>query len=454
MRKLLQTLWLPLIFLVIPLESEAQNGWVRYHTGYSFAINDVFFINNSTGWAVGGHYILKSTNGGVNWQRQADTNTFPQGSNLRTVFFVNESTGWAAGGAYTTFPFCIDISILLKTTNSGVSWFYQPSPSVDYNILYDVYATDPNNVFVCDFGTETFCIYSSGAVFRSSNGGSAWQNVTPEDNLFGFTCVSFIDPNTGWALGSKSGDTPPTITNVLKTTNGGVNWGIVSSDTVDFFGGGSGIQFLNSTTGYLSKPDKNLKTTNGGVNWFEFNPALNDSLHKFYFIDPNTGWAIGNGTGRLMKRTTDGGVTWVNQYTQGGLFFNLVSVFFTDELHGWVSSNNGYIYATTTGGVTSIQTVSSEIPSSFILHQNFPNPFNPETKIKFEIPLSVRGEKAEVRLSVYDVSGKEVRTLVNSELAAGVYEYSFDGAGLGSGVYFFKLQSGDFVETRRMVLVK
>jgi hypothetical protein len=101
-----------------------------------------------------------------------------------------------------------------------------------------------------------------------------------------------------------------------------------------------------------------------------------------------------------------------------------------------------------------ITPISSEVPASFRLHQNYPNPFNPSTKIRFEIPSTVRGQKSEVRLSVYDVSGKEVRTLVNSELAPGVYEYNFNGANLSSGMYFYRLEAGDFVETKKMVLVK
>ena len=104
--------------------------------------------------------------------------------------------------------------------------------------------------------------------------------------------------------------------------------------------------------------------------------------------------------------------------------------------------------------LSGLNQVSQNTVSLYNLHQNYPNPFNPNTSIKFEIPSSVRGEKSKVKLSVYDTVGKEVGVLVDSELLPGVYEYSFDGSGLGSGVYFYKLQSGDFIETRRMVLLK
>ncbi len=94
------------------------------------------------------------------------------------------------------------------------------------------------------------------------------------------------------------------------------------------------------------------------------------------------------------------------------------------------------------------------MPESFRLDQNYPNPFNPETKIRFEISSSVRGQKSEVRLSVYDIAGKEVARLVNEELPAGIYEYDFNGASLSTGMYFYRLEAGSFAETRKMVLVK
>ena len=102
-------------------------------------------------------------------------------------------------------------------------------------------------------------------------------------------------------------------------------------------------------------------------------------------------------------------------------------------------------------------------PTEFILEQNYPNPFNPVTKIKYTIstspqsPPSQGGEAKQgwfVTLKVYDVLGKEVATLVNEEKPAGSYELDFDGSNLSSGVYFYQLRSGDFVQTNKMVLLR
>jgi len=95
---------------------------------------------------------------------------------------------------------------------------------------------------------------------------------------------------------------------------------------------------------------------------------------------------------------------------------------------------------------------------SFNLEQNYPNPFNPSTKIKFTIPKEARGEKQEVTLNVYDVLGNEVTTLVNEELAAGEYEIEFSPESsiknTASGIYFYQLKAGSFVQTKKMVYLK
>mgnify|MGYP002626210793 FL=1 len=96
-----------------------------------------------------------------------------------------------------------------------------------------------------------------------------------------------------------------------------------------------------------------------------------------------------------------------------------------------------------------ISTISNQVPDGFLLQQNYPNPFNPSTKIKFAIPNS-----SFVKLAVYDMLGREAAVLVNENLNAGSYEYTFDGADLSSGMYFYTLRSGEFTQTKKMNLIK
>jgi hypothetical protein len=94
-----------------------------------------------------------------------------------------------------------------------------------------------------------------------------------------------------------------------------------------------------------------------------------------------------------------------------------------------------------------VQTV--EIPNYYSLAQNFPNPFNPETTIKFAIP-----QTEKVKIVIFDILGREVTTLVNELRNAGTYSVKFDASSLSSGVYFYSIQTPNFTETKKMLLVK
>jgi hypothetical protein len=99
---------------------------------------------------------------------------------------------------------------------------------------------------------------------------------------------------------------------------------------------------------------------------------------------------------------------------------------------------------------------SPSIPIRFSLSQNYPNPFNPVTKIKYTVPsVILSGAKnLTVQLKVYDVLGNEIAALVNEEKSAGIYEVDFDGSKLSSGVYFYQLSAGNFINTKKMILIK
>jgi len=99
--------------------------------------------------------------------------------------------------------------------------------------------------------------------------------------------------------------------------------------------------------------------------------------------------------------------------------------------------------------VTGIIQIPNELPTVYQLSQNYPNPFNPITKIRFDLPKNVN-----VKLTIYDMLGREIETLVNEPLNAGRYEVVFDASKYTSGVYYYRLNAGEFVETKKMILVK
>ena len=152
--------------------------------------------------------------------------------------------------------------------------------------------------------------------------------------------------------------------------------------------------------------------------------------------------------------------------TNGGVFLS------TNNGTSWTEANNGLtntpvalvisgsnLFAGTDSNrvwrrplsemITGVENEGSEVPSQFILEQNYPNPFNPSTTISISLPSSEF-----VTLKVYDVLGNEVATLVNEEKPAGSYEVEFVANGLSSGIYFYKITAGSFIETKKLILLR
>ena len=187
-----------------------------------------------------------------------------------------------------------------------------------------------------------------------------------------------------------------------------------------------------------------LKTTDGGTTWINQKSGTSTYLSSVYFADYNTGWIVSS----YIIKTTNGGANWIEQ-TSGTPHYKY-SVFFIDNNIGWTVGDGGTILKTTNGGVSvGIQNVSSEIPDKFSLLQNFPNPFNPTTNIKFDIP-----KKSFVKLVIYNLLGKEITTFVNEELNSGSYQADWNASEYPSGIYFFRIEAEDFVLTKSMVLLK
>ena len=162
------------------------------------------------------------------------------------------------------------------------------------------------------------------------------------------------------------------------------------------------------------------------------------------------------------KRSTDAGVSWGfdTRLTNNTAlsWFPSVSVSGSSVHVVWQDhrDDNSEIYykLNPTGNPVSILNVSYELPTKFSLYQNFPNPFNPTTSIKFDIQKTTA-----TKLIIYDALGREVTTLVNEQLSAGSYQVDWpaptgDGSNYTSGVYFYTLQAGDYKETKKMLLLK
>jgi hypothetical protein len=163
-------------------------------------------------------------------------------------------------------------------------------------------------------------------------------------------------------------------------------------------------------------------------------------------VEPDVGLVIGErGT---MIRTENGGILWQLQY--GSTQNALRGMWFTGKDKGIVVGDYGTILRTGADNVSGVERPGTfDGPGEFALAQNYPNPFNPATTLMFRI-----SEAGSVSLKIYDLLGREVAVLVNEQRPPGTYSVRWDASRLPSGIYFYRLQAGNRVATKKMVLLK
>jgi hypothetical protein len=226
-----------------------------------------------------------------------------------------------------------------------------------------------------------------------------------------------------------------------------------------------------------------IKSTNGGLNWSAVKRVNDDPPGKEQFftwmtVDQTTGhiyiifYDRRNYTDYLstdvyLARSTDGGDTFDNMKVSESPFVPTQGIFFGDYTNItaaggivrpiWtrLHNNNLSIWTAIIDFPVKVENRNTKLPESYSLSQNYPNPFNPATTIRFTVP--GKGNKlSHVELKVYDMLGKQVAVLVNSSYSPGTYEIKWNASNISSGVYFYRLTSGNgsFSETKKMILSK
>jgi len=152
----------------------------------------------------------------------------------------------------------------------------------------------------------------------------------------------------------------------------------------------------------------------------------------------------------VVKYNNDGVQQWIAEYYSPG-FNHIYDLTLDNDMNVYVTGASGSSIATVKfiQTPTAINSISNTVPDGFKLEQNFPNPFNPKTVIQYHIPV-----KGLVSLKVFDVLGNEVAQLLNGNQEAGSFEAEFDGSGLASGIYYYRIESGSFVQTKKMMLIR
>jgi photosystem II stability/assembly factor-like uncharacterized protein len=482
---------LPLLFICFIFNPEVSAQWIQqYVPNDAFLFGGINFENPNSGIVTG--YKLgssntefrsfRTTNGGINWNYVAAPDSFrviaqfeyiaPQtavGSgaynlpetgevfnrtDVKNNSKINESPIGRNGSTNTKGAF-------FKTTNGGANWTIIKTLPPPYT--YATYIDFLNANTGMMLATLPYIMQKSHPtnILKTSDGGLSWSSLLPQNINGDIKAVNFVNENIAYVSGDEYYTEDSSKGVILKTTNGGLNWTKQLHDTL--FIGKS--YFINSTTGFVNaggnqlahvKDYSILKTTDGGNSWRKVYSSDSVFISGIEFFE-ESGVGIFYGTNNgfdiyecYALRTTDFGETWSMQLIYNSNII-LLSATMLDRYNYYVTGGgfNGYIFHTINGGSVVINNNSGIIPEKFILAQNYPNPFNPSTTIKYNVP-----ERSQIIIKVYNTNGKEIAELVKEIKSQGSYEVKFDASNLPSGIYYYKLISGDFSETKKMILIK
>jgi photosystem II stability/assembly factor-like uncharacterized protein len=416
--------------------SDAGSSWSMLNrdiTDYS-QLYDVVFHDSLNGVVVGDHASYVTNNGGNSWT----TYPFVERITLSRLSFVSSTNGWADGWFLLT-------ARLHKTTDGGKSWF-DMSNGIDCPLQTSVFFLDDLTGWVCgcDEGTPTIV----GRISHTTDGGLTWTTDRLPASVAAFVFdIHFVGKTEGWAVGGRYSDTTNSQgaveTVILLTSDGGNSW---SPQTISSFGFLRSVRFANNQVGFAAGDNGILlKTTDGGNHWnLLVLPAFSGHLERVYAINDQVLYVCG--TDGSIYSSFNGGTTWNRNTSPSSAW--LYGLSFVNETKGWAVGGSS-ILTSTYQNSTSINTAKSLIPVLFYLSQNYPNPFNPTTMIRYGLP-----EREDTRLIVYNTLGQKVMTLVQETQEAGLHEAKFDGSNLASGVYFYRIQAGSFVQTKRLLLLK
>ena len=455
-------------------------------------LSDIYMYDGNKGWAVAStnNAILRTADGGTTWQ-------FQSGVSVSKNYVRKQNTSGNIGNPFCVHPmnkngmFILAGSSLYRSLNKGENWTLLASgiPGGSCHSFF-VNAAD-TNMMIAAKGS------GGGRVIGSSNYGATWYDIINPINLTSYGMPLEVDPNNANTVYLAPDNAP-----LRKSTNWGTNWTILTGPAPE---GGNFrspcdvmIQYENpnviivgdGVTG--SGSGKVWRSSDGGLSWTLINTVSGSEipmmahtsldLNLMYHSTWSSGsfWKssnMGSGFSNLNQSgslwacdiakddptavaydqygsnsylSLDGGASF-NQYTctsspaAGVLYHDKANLLFQ---HG--SGVDKLVITYTVSPVVGNHQSSSEIPQTFALEQNFPNPFNPTTLIKYDV-----AKASNVSIKVFNVLGSEVATLISQDLAPGKYTVDFNASHLATGIYFYSLiVDGAKLDSKKMILVK
>jgi photosystem II stability/assembly factor-like uncharacterized protein len=467
-------------------------NWTLLNTGTQRNLNAISFVNVSLGFSVGlvGE-VLKTTNAGISWDSIAVGTTYA----LENVFFANANNGnivgengtvykTTNGGAnWTTINFGagtwlkdisasnqnLNVSVIIgqggtikKSTDGGSNWYTQVSNTgywlnkVSFSDTSHGYAVGDNGTIIHTTTGGWLPPIAPGLVTPANNatcfsltGTFTWNDVVPPvatSQLMiatdtGFTNVVF---NLGRIVNTASGNTSYALASGILQYNTLYYWRVKDSNQVA--PGPWSVRRSFRTTfaaptvpGLVSPPNNATGVLlNAALQW---DSVANASTYRTR-IATDTGFAnvVFDSSGIVQHSVT---------VPNGRLLSNTHYYWKVYASNACVNSVYSVTRNFTTIDLTGIVISNGSVPKVYKLYDNYPNPFNPATVIRFDIPSA-----SEVSISIFDLTGKEVAKIAGGKLDAGSYSYSWNADNYPSGVYFFSMRADKYFSTKKMVLLK
>lgn len=328
------------------------------------------------------------------------------------------------------------MSGLYKSYDYGTTWSWASNGMA----THDVYAFAISNA-------DLFAGTSRGAVYRSTDDGVSWSGIKMNPMANSYVSSFAFSPAGGGSATNLFVGVRGDSAGVFLSTNNGSSWTAVTRGLADLQvyalaaipASGRTNLFAGTYGGGV------FLSTDNGSNWSAVNGGLTDlNVNCLAFSDKN----LFAGTNSGVFLSTNNGMNW--SAVGSGLASDPVLSLTVSGTNLFAGLAHGKVYRRSLGEmVTSVNRFSGDVPARFALEQNYPNPFNPSTEIVYSQPSS-----SFVTLKVFDALGREIATLVNDFRPQGTYTVPFNASGLSSGLYVYRLQAGNFVSSKKMVVMK
>lgn len=337
---------------------------------------------------------------------------------------------------------------MLRSTDGGVNFTTITPPASTRTCFIAPFRSFPGDHSIIYAGRDK--------IFKSTNSGTNWTATNNNTTLDGNPAIAIeVSYQTSDKVYVATAPYNLARGNVFRTIDGGISWTNITGILPDRFPSDISVDPLNDNNVYVTfygfGTGHIFKSTDSGDSWIDISDNLPDIPAPAVIVDHNNSNHIYVGTDIGVFVSVTGGGYW-QDFNNGlpdvvqAMDFNITKV--NNVIRVMTHGNGAYERNLLSQIITDLNNVSDNI-SEFKLKQNYPNPFNPMTTIEYQIPNS-----GHVSLKIYDALGNQIKALIDRELTAGTHIVKFDGKGLSSGTYFYQLESGNYSETKKMILLR